>query len=148
MAPNWPPDEEQRTAEGPSATAHGNLGGGPATNDGARGSATLEYHPASTNGVHTGPRLVPPSTQGPSSKVAVWIDRLGLVIRVVFYIELGMLLAVLPWTRLWTENSLLLAYPQLRDFLQMNFVRGAVTGIGLVDIWIGVWEAVQYRDPK
>ncbi len=84
----------------------------------------------------------------PHSSAAIWIDRLGLVIRVVFYIELGMLLAVLPWTRLWTNNSLLMQAPRLNGILQMNFVRGLVTGVGLVDIWIGIWEAVRYRDRK
>lgn len=83
-----------------------------------------------------------------ASPVAVWIDRIGLVIKVVFYIELGMLLAILPWTRVWTDNSLIVSYPGFRAFLQHNFVRGLVTGVGLVDIWIGVWEAVHYRDPK
>jgi hypothetical protein len=84
----------------------------------------------------------------PHSSFAIWIDRLGLVIRVVFYIELGMLLAVLPWTRLWTNNSLLMELPRLNGILQLNFTRGVVTGVGLVDIWIGIWEAVRYRERK
>jgi hypothetical protein len=73
---------------------------------------------------------------------------MALVIRVVFYIELGMLLAVLPWTRLWTDNGLATSLPKLREILQMNFVRGIVTGVGLVDVWIGIWEAVRYRENK
>lgn len=92
--------------------------------------------------------MKPSDVPTPPSPVAIWIDRIGLVIKVVFYIELGMLLAILPWTRVWTDNSLILSYPTFRVFLQQNFVRGVVTGIGLVDIWIGVWEAVHYRDPK
>jgi hypothetical protein len=28
-----------------------------------------------------------------------------------------------------------------------NFVRGAISGIGIIDLWIGIWEAVHYRDP-
>jgi hypothetical protein len=27
-----------------------------------------------------------------------------------------------------------------------NFVRGLVSGLGLVDIWMGVAEAVRYRE--
>ena len=94
----------------------------------------------------SGPQLVTQDAPKPHSSVAIWIDRLGLVIRVVFYIELGMLLAVLPWTRLWTNNTLVMDFPRLNGILQMNFVRGVVTGVGLVDIWIGIWEAVRYRD--
>ncbi len=73
--------------------------------------------------------------------------RLYLLIKVVFCIELGMLLVIIPWQRVWTENTLLVGWPAVRDFLAMDFVRGAVTGLGLLDIWIGLWEAVHYRDP-
>ena len=77
----------------------------------------------------------------------VWLHRISLVIFVIFCIELGMLLAVLPWTPVWVNNGLVVAYPLLKSFLQQNFVRGLVTGFGLVDIWIGIWEAVHYSDP-
>jgi hypothetical protein len=30
--------------------------------------------------------------------------------------------------------------------MQLGFVRGAVSGLGLLDIWLGVLEAVRYRD--
>ena len=98
----------------------------------------------------TGPQLVPSRTAQPAtaSPVAIWIDRLALVIKVVFYIELGMLLAILPWTRVWTDNSFVMAYPKLRALLLEGWLRGAVSGIGLLDIWIGIWEAVHYRDRK
>jgi hypothetical protein len=28
------------------------------------------------------------------------------------------------------------------------FVRGIVSGLGVIDIFIGIWEAVNYREPK
>ena len=68
------------------------------------------------------------------------------VVLVLFCIELGLALTVLPWLNVWTENSLLAGLPQLREFLGNYFVRGAFTGLGLIDIWIGIWEAVHYRD--
>lgn len=88
-----------------------------------------------------------PEPQIKVSYTAIWLHRLSLVIFVIFCIELGMLLSVLPWTRVWTDNSLLAARPTWRALLQDNFVRGVITGLGLIDIWIGVWEAVHYRDP-
>jgi hypothetical protein len=78
----------------------------------------------------------------------IWLHRLSLVVFVVFCIELGMLLAILPWTTVWNQNSFLLAYPSLKAVAQNNFVRGLASGFGLVDIWIGIWEAVHYRDPE
>jgi hypothetical protein len=81
------------------------------------------------------------------SRLTVWVHRLSMVVLVVFCIELGMLLTILPWTRVWTENSLLMSYPALGSFLRNDFARGAITGLGLIDIWIGIWEAVHYSDP-
>ncbi len=106
-----------------------------------------------TNRLHPVPGNVaePPKPaeqpQANVSRATVWLHRLSLVIFVIFCIELGMVLAALPWTRVWSDNSLVAAHPSWRALLHDNFVRGAVTGVGLVDIWIGIWEAVHYRDP-
>jgi hypothetical protein len=75
------------------------------------------------------------------------MHRLSMVIFVAFCVELGMLLIVLPWTRLWTDNSLLAAYPAGRMLAQDNFMRGVVSGLGLVDVWLGIREAMHYHDP-
>lgn len=57
-----------------------------------------------------------------------------------------MVLLVIPWTLLWTENSLLVDYTQLRLWLSSGIARGIVSGLGILDIWIGIWQAVHYRD--
>jgi hypothetical protein len=88
----------------------------------------------------------PPAAQ-PVPRYIVWTHRLSLVVFVVFCIELGMLLAILPWTTVWNQNSFLGAYPALKALIQNNFVRGIATGLGLVDVWVGIWEAVHYHDP-
>ena len=123
--------------------------GAAASHSSPQGSDPLNSFSTSSEPERPGPQLVKKTeVSAPPSPVAIWLDRIGLVIKVVFYVELGMLLAILPWTRIWTDNSLILSYPHFRAILQENFVRGAVTGIGLVDIWIGIWEAVHYRDKK
>ena len=94
---------------------------------------------------HDGPVLVMPPPQKPKPP-RLWVARLWLVIFVLFCLEVGIILTVLPWTRIWTENSLLLGHPELRAFLLQNFVRGLISGLGLVDIWMGIAEAVRYRE--
>ncbi len=84
----------------------------------------------------------------PAKSPHLWLQRLWLVIYVVFCIELGMLLAVLPWTQVWNSNSLIASLPTLRQVLHNNFVRGAISGLGLIDIWLGIWEAVHYRERR
>jgi hypothetical protein len=90
-----------------------------------------------------------PALEAPekANRFTVWLHRLSLVVFVIFCIELGMLLAVLPWTPVWVNNGILAAHPVLKSIAQANFVRGFVSGIGLVDIWLGIWEAVHYSDP-
>ena len=92
-----------------------------------------------------GPILVMPAPQRPK-RSSLWVKRLWLIVSVLICLEIGIVLTVLPWTRMWTENSLLLGHPQLREFLTQNFVRGLVSGLGLVDIWMGIAEAVRYRE--
>lgn len=69
-----------------------------------------------------------------------------MLVFVVFCIWIGMLLLVLPWTDAWTQNNILLRHPMWRTIFAMNFVRGAASGLGLIDIWVGVWQAVHYRE--
>ncbi len=89
---------------------------------------------------HPGP-LIPPPAHPP-----VWAQRLLLAIEVAVAVWAGMLVTALPWTRLWTENPLLAGWPSLKFILNQNFVRGLISGIGLVDVWMGISEAVHYRD--
>ena len=86
-------------------------------------------------------RLIPPTVHPP-----VWAQRLLLVVEVAIALWAGILVLLLPWTRLWTENPLLAPWPALRLFCNLTFVRGMISGLGLVDIWMGVSDAVHYRD--
>jgi hypothetical protein len=76
----------------------------------------------------------------------IWMHRVWLVVFVLFCLEVGIVLMVGPWTKAWTENSLTTSFPALRDLLMNDFVRGAITGLGLVDFWIGISRALSYRE--
>ncbi len=79
----------------------------------------------------------------------VWFQRISLFIRVLFCIYLGVIVTVLPWWQaLWDHNSFLLAHPQLWAILRPGPVRGIISGFGLLDIWIGISEAINYRDRR
>ena len=69
-----------------------------------------------------------------------------VAIFVLVCVQMGIMLVILPWTRFWTDNTLLLRNLSLREFVLQDFVRGLVSGLGLVDIWIGIWEGVHYRE--
>jgi hypothetical protein len=92
----------------------------------------------------------PPPTPDPvtdnSAEMPVWLQRVFVVVYVLFCIELGLVLIALPWTRFWFTYDWV--SPNFQRFLQQGFVRGAVSGLGLLDIWLGIVEAVRYRDRR
>jgi hypothetical protein len=53
---------------------------------------------------------------------------------IAFFLEVGLLLIVLPWSSFWEGNYFALTWPSVRPFLVNNFVRGAVTGLGIVNL--------------
>ena len=90
----------------------------------------------------------PENSGAPTRRTApVWLQRLSLCVLVLFCVYLGILVMVLPWwTRIWDRNMFILARPWLADILHNGAVRGIISGLGLLDIWIGISEAVHYRD--
>jgi hypothetical protein len=81
----------------------------------------------------------------------LWLHRISVFLFVLISAVAGVLLIILPWTPEWTDNYLLLTYPGLRDIVSNGFFRGFCSGLGLLDIWIGFWEALHYHehvDPK
>lgn len=76
----------------------------------------------------------------------LWMHRVAVLVFVFFCAILGVVLIIFPWRDEWTTNSLLIGHPALQDFLASGFVRGLVSGLGLLDIWIGFWEAIHYHE--
>jgi hypothetical protein len=89
----------------------------------------------------------PPSTQKHSG-LQLWLHRTSVFLFVLISAVAGVLLVILPWTDEWTDNYLLLSFPWLRDFVANGFFRGLCSGLGLLDIWIGFWEAIHYHEHK
>jgi hypothetical protein len=77
----------------------------------------------------------------------VWLQRLSLVVLVIFCFYIGGILSLLPWwPRYWEQNGWLMSHPALDAVLQRGWVRGVISGVGLLDMWIGISEMVHYRD--
>jgi hypothetical protein len=95
------------------------------------------------------PELTPSSAvpgSGPPSRAVIWRRRVWLSIKVIVFLWVGMVLVVMPWNLIWTQNSLVASNVWLHDLLNHGFVRGAVSGLGIVNLWIGIAEAVNYRE--
>ena len=85
---------------------------------------------------------------GTPADVPPWLRRLSLAVYILFCLEMGMLLLVLPWTSVWLSNSLIAGHSFLTALANNDFVRGAVSGLGLVDIWLAISEALRYREER
>jgi hypothetical protein len=88
---------------------------------------------------------VPVSRSSPST-ARLWLRRVGVLLFVFLCATLGVMLMILPWRDEWSGNPLLLPYPTLRAIVASGFVRGVATGLGVLNVWIGFWEAIQYRE--
>ncbi len=82
-----------------------------------------------------------------SSARAHW-RRLGRAVLIVVLLELGLLLLVVPWTGVWRNNYFLLHSASLSAWALSPFCRGAVSGLGLLNLWFGTGELGQFRSPR
>jgi len=90
----------------------------------------------------------PAAPPRPVSGLQIWMHRISVFLFVLISAVAGVLLIILPWTPEWTDNYLLLSFPGLRPLVANGFFRGICTGLGLLDIWIGFWEALHYHEQQ
>ena len=64
------------------------------------------------------------------------------VVFALFCLEVGLILLLLPWTLLW-DNNYFLSLPMWREFWTNSYVRGAVSGLGLLNLWIAALEGLR-----
>jgi len=64
------------------------------------------------------------------------------LLAIAFFFEIGFALLVVPWSSFWDRNYFAEAVPFIHALITNNFVRGAVSGLGLVNIFAGLAEIV------
>jgi hypothetical protein len=72
-------------------------------------------------------------------------DRQWFILYVVVCLEVGIFLVLVPWSGVWERNYFLEAYPSLRSILLAPAARGAVAGLGLANIYMGLSEILNRR---
>jgi hypothetical protein len=95
---------------------------------------------------HTAPEETPGPEQRPQQPAGIsWFQRLTSVLFVIFCFEIGLFLLIYPWTDGWTNNYFAWIAPGAiqapwHEFWNNSFVRGALSGMGLVNLWIALAE--------
>jgi hypothetical protein len=84
------------------------------------------------------PAAPPPVKPG---KVARWQRRFLGFCLIIFAFELGLFLLVFPWLRPWEMSWIPLHSPRLASFWMSPYFRGALSGLGLLNIYVALAEA-------
>jgi hypothetical protein len=66
------------------------------------------------------------------------IPTLNRLLFTAYFLEVGLILLVVPWSAFWDRNYFAESLPLLRALTGNNFVRGAVSGIGILNLVAGL----------
>ena len=61
---------------------------------------------------------------------------------VAFFFEFGIALLVVPWSSFWDRNYFAEMVPVVHTIIKNNFVRRAVSGLGLINLASGLAELI------
>jgi len=76
-----------------------------------------------------------------------WYQKLGALLFIIICFEVGIFLVIFPWMDYWGQNSIANFFPWLRILWDSPFFRGALSGLGLINIYISLAEVVRLRRP-
>ncbi len=54
----------------------------------------------------------------------------------------GFLLVLVPWSVFWERNYFAQTLPAVQMLVSNNYLRGAISGLGLVNVYVGLAELV------
>lgn len=66
------------------------------------------------------------------------LHRILRVLILMIWLELGMVLILVPWLEVWEANYFLYQYPLLGVFVKNPFVRGAISGLGFMNVLLSI----------
>jgi len=68
------------------------------------------------------------------------VSVLSRLLFLAYFVEVGLVLLVVPWSPFWDRNYFLELWPALEQVTRSNLVRGAVSGLGVVNLWAAMAE--------
>jgi hypothetical protein len=90
---------------------------------------------------------MPPQDQPPPQRIPRWLERTELFLRVMLRMYIGLAVCYVPWwPTLWDQNPIFLQYPALSNIAAHGAVRGIVSGLGFLNLWIAFQDAFRHRD--
>ncbi len=59
---------------------------------------------------------------------------------IALLLEAGLLLVLIPWSAFWDRNYFTQIVPGLGVVFTNNYVRGGISGLGLINLWSALSE--------
>ncbi|HKX27052.1 MAG TPA: hypothetical protein VJ302_05100 [Blastocatellia bacterium] len=78
--------------------------------------------------------------------------KITVIVYILICFEVGILLVFLPWTPYWEDNVFLhlitgkLDAPWIRTLLISGYIKGAVSGLGALNILAGLRDILKFRE--
>ena len=117
----------------------------PATQPGAETASPAEPAVGIGAGTESGAN---PGKHGPQ-RIPRWLERAELFLRVLLRMYIGVAVCYVPWSRLfWDQNPIFLQFPTLSIYAANGAVRGLVSGLGLLNLWIAFSDAIRFGTEK
>jgi hypothetical protein len=100
--------------------------------------------------------MMPPDPQSPQAAETVtppvapsptyhWYQKVSAVVFITFCLEIGLYLLIVPWTESWDSNYFSGVLPHMKAWWDNLYVRGAVSGLGAVNLYISLSEIFRLR---
>ena len=88
-----------------------------------------------------------------SQRIPRWLERAELFLRVLLRMYIGLAVCYLPWSRFlpilqplargfWDQNPLFLEFPTLAIYATKGMIRGLISGLGILNLWLAFVEAI------
>ena len=115
-------------------------------------TSSMPTNPAPTAGATANPIEGAPSAHEAVSgdaqqRIPHWLMRAELYLRVLLRMYIGLAICYAPWSQLfWDQNPLFVQFPTLSIYAANGAVRGIISGLGLLNIWIALQDAIRHRN--
>lgn len=72
------------------------------------------------------------------------LKKLSLYLYIFYCFEIGIFLLVVPWMlpQVWEQNYFFYLFPWMKTVFLNGYFRGAISGLGLLNISLGIAEIV------
>jgi len=74
-----------------------------------------------------------------------WYHKASAILFITFCLEIGIFLLVFPWTEYWDANYFSSVLPAFEPYWDNMYVRGAISGLGVVNLYISFIEIFRLR---